>query len=575
MWRLREYVKPYLPSAIIVMVLVFLEVMATLKLPDLMSVIVDQGIAAGNTDLIWRTGGIMLLVALAGIVCSITGNLLASRASTAFGRDLRGTVFAHVEKFAPQEFNNFGTASLITRTTNDVQQMQMLFLMSMRMAMRAPLTAIGGVLMVVRKDPGLALILLAVTPLIFLIVGLVMAKGTPMFRSLQKKLDRLNQVLREQLMGVRVIRAFDRGQYEQERFSDANRDLTSTALKVNKLMVSMGPLNGLIINFTTISIIWFGAQRIDAGAMQVGDMMAFLQYAMQILWAIMMLSMLFVMLPRAMASAERLWEVLETEPTIMDPETPVVLSEVKGVVEFKNVTFSYPGAEEPVLSDISFRAEPGKMTAIIGGTGSGKSTILDLIPRFYDPQAGEITLDGVNVKDLSQAELRQALGYVPQRAVLFSGTVASNVRGGKQDATEAEVAEAVRIAQAEQFVMERDGGFDSYVAQGGTNLSGGQKQRLSIARAIARKPRVYLLDDTFSALDYKTDARLRTELAKYAADAAVIVVAQRVSTILHADQIIVLDNGRIVGKGRHDELLADCRVYQEIAASQLGEEAVS
>ena len=575
MWRLREYVKPYLPSAIIVMVLVFLEVMATLKLPDLMSVIVDQGIAAGNTDLIWRTGGIMLLVALAGIVCSITGNLLASRASTAFGRDLRGTVFAHVEKFAPQEFNNFGTASLITRTTNDVQQMQMLFLMSMRMAMRAPLTAIGGGLMVVRKDPGLALILLAVTPLIFLIVGLVMAKGTPMFRSLQKKLDRLNQVLREQLMGVRVIRAFDRGQYEQERFSDANRDLTSTALKVNKLMVSMGPLNGLIINFTTISIIWFGAQRIDAGAMQVGDMMAFLQYAMQILWAIMMLSMLFVMLPRAMASAERLWEVLETEPTIMDPETPVVLSEVKGVVEFKNVTFSYPGAEEPVLSDISFRAEPGKMTAIIGGTGSGKSTILDLIPRFYDPQAGEITLDGVNVKDLSQAELRQALGYVPQRAVLFSGTVASNVRGGKQDATEAEVAEAVRIAQAEQFVMERDGGFDSYVAQGGTNLSGGQKQRLSIARAIARKPRVYLLDDTFSALDYKTDARLRTELAKYAADAAVIVVAQRVSTILHADQIIVLDNGRIVGKGRHDELLADCRVYQEIAASQLGEEAVS
>lgn len=575
MWRLREYVKPYLPSAIIVMVLVFLEVMATLKLPDLMSVIVDQGIAAGNTDLIWRTGGIMLLVALAGIVCSITGNLLASRASTAFGRDLRGTVFAHVEKFAPQEFNNFGTASLITRTTNDVQQMQMLFLMSMRMAMRAPLTAIGGVLMVVRKDPGLALILLAVTPLIFLIVGLVMAKGTPMFRSLQKKLDRLNQVLREQLMGVRVIRAFDRGQYEQERFSDANRDLTSTALKVNKLMVSMGPLNGLIINFTTISIIWFGAQRIDAGAMQVGDMMAFLQYAMQILWAIMMLSMLFVMLPRAMASAERLCEVLETEPTIMDPETPVVLSEVKGVVEFKNVTFSYPGAEEPVLSDISFRAEPGKMTAIIGGTGSGKSTILDLIPRFYDPQAGEITLDGVNVKDLSQAELRQALGYVPQRAVLFSGTVASNVRGGKQDATEAEVAEAVRIAQAEQFVMERDGGFDSYVAQGGTNLSGGQKQRLSIARAIARKPRVYLLDDTFSALDYKTDARLRTELAKYAADAAVIVVAQRVSTILHADQIIVLDNGRIVGKGRHDELLADCRVYQEIAASQLGEEAVS
>lgn len=575
MWRLRKYVKPFLSIALIVMLFVFLEVMSTLKLPDLMSEIVDQGIALGNTGLIWKTGGIMLLVAFAGVVCSIAGNFLASRASTAFGRDLREAVFAKVEQFAPQEFNNFGTASLITRTTNDVQQMQMMFLVSMRMAMRAPLMAIGGVLMVVKKDAGLALILLAVIPIIFAIVGVIVLKGVPLFRSLQKKLDRLNQVLREQLMGVRVIRAFDRGRYEQERFSKANADLTGTALRVNRIMVSLSPINGLIINFTTIAIIWLGAKRIDAGVMQVGDMMAFLQYAMQILWALMMLSMLFVMLPRASASAERIMEVLSTEPTIEDPVNPRRLQERVGTVEFRNVTFSYPGAEEPVLSEISFVAQPGQTTAIIGGTGSGKSTILNLVPRFYDPQAGQITLDGVDIRELRQEDLRSVLGYVPQQAVLFSGTVAENIRGGKKDADDQEVAEAVRVAQAQQFVEAREGGFQSYIAQGGTNVSGGQKQRLSIARAIVRKPLVYLLDDTFSALDYKTDARLRTELAKSAENATVIVVAQRVSTILHADQIIVLEKGRIVGQGVHRELLDSCRVYQEIVASQLGEEAVS
>lgn len=376
-------------------------------------------------------------------------------------------------------------------------------------------------------------------------------------------------------MGVRVIRAFDRGAYEQKRFNTANLDLTTTSLRVNRIMVTLAPLNSLIINFTTIAIIWFGAKRIDAGVMQVGDMMAFLQYAMQILWAIMMLSLLFVMLPRASASAERLVEVFQTSPTVKDPENPRTPEFFSGEVEFNNVTFSYPGAEAPVLSGITFRAEPGKTTAIIGGTGSGKSTILDLIPRFYDPQEGKIMLDGINIRDLTQQELRQALGYVPQQAVLFSGTVAENIRTGKQNATDEEVMEAARIAQAEQFIQARDEGFHSFIAQGGANVSGGQKQRLSIARAIVRRPRVYLLDDTFSALDYKTDARLRTELAKHAADAVVIVVAQRVSTILHADQIIVLENGEIVGKGVHKELLAECRVYQEIVASQLGEEAVS
>ncbi|NMA62083.1 MAG: ABC transporter ATP-binding protein, partial [Firmicutes bacterium] len=455
-----------------------------------------------------------------------------------------------------------------------VQQMQQMFLISMRMAMRAPLMAIGGVLMVVKKDAQLALVLLALIPVLALVVGIVIRKGIPLFKSLQQKLDRLNQVLREQLMGVRVIRAFDRGAYEQERFKEANLDLTTTTLRVNRIMVTMGPLMGLLTNFVTIAIIWMGAKRIDAGLMQVGDMMAFLQYTMQILWSLMMLSMLFVMLPRASASADRIMEVLETVPSIKDPEQPQTVSNGPGVVEFENVTFSYPGADAPVLSDLSFTARPGEMTAIIGGTGSGKTTVLDLVPRFYDPQSGRITLDGVDIRNLTQADLRSRLGYVPQQAVLFSGTIGSNIRGGKQDATDEEVAEAARVAQATEFIEERAEAYDSYIAQGGTNVSGGQKQRLSIARAVVRRPQVYLLDDTFSALDYKTDARLRTELAKISKDATVIVVAQRVSTILHADQIIVLENGKVVGRGTHDELVASCKVYQEIVASQYGEEAV-
>lgn len=575
MWKLRKYIKPYMATVVIVMLLVFFEVMATLKLPDLMSEIVDQGIAKGDVSLIWRTGGVMLAVALAGVLCAASGIFLASRASTRFGRDLRLAVFSQVGEFAPQEFNRFGTASLITRTTNDVQQMQQVFQMSMRLAMRAPLMAFGGVLMVVRKDANLALILLALIPIISLIVAFVIVKGVPLFKSLQRKLDRLNLVLREQLMGVRVIRAFDRGAYEQARFGDANRDLTETTLKVSRLMVTLMPLMGLIINITSIAIIWFAARRIDVGLMQVGDMMAFLQYTMQIFMSVMMLSMLFVMLPRASASAERISEVLDTEVSISDPKQPQTLEFDRGVIRFEDVTFSYPGAATPVLSNISFTAHPGQTTAIIGGTGSGKSTILDLVPRFYDPEQGKITLDGVDIRDLTQRDLRTRLGYVPQRAVLFSGTVASSIRGGRRDATDEEVMEAARVAQASEFIDEREDGYESYIAQGGTNVSGGQKQRLSIARAVVRRPKIYLLDDTFSALDYKTDARLRTELAKSAENATIIVVAQRVSTILHADQIIVLEDGRIVGQGTHETLLADCEVYQEIVASQFGEGAVS
>ncbi|NLL43849.1 MAG: ABC transporter ATP-binding protein [Firmicutes bacterium] len=575
MWKLRSYFKPYLGTIITVMILVFLEVMATLKLPDLMSGIVDRGIARGNIPLIWGTGGIMLAVALGGVLCAVVGNFLASRASTRFGRDLRFDIFKRVGEFAPREFNTFGTASLITRTTNDVQQVQQMFHMSMRMAMRAPLMAVGGVLMVVRKDSGLALILLGLIPIIGLIISYVIIKGVPLFKGLQKMLDRINLVLREQLAGVRVIRAFDRGTYEQERFDKANRDLTGIALKVNRMMVTLMPLLGLLINVTNIIIIWFAAKRIDLGVMQVGDLMAFLQYTMQIFMSVMMLSFIFVMLPRASASAERIVAVMETETSVKDPKEPAQIGRDRGVISFEDVTFMYPGAAEPVLSNISFTANPGETTAIIGGTGSGKSTILDLIPRFHDPQEGRITLDGVDIRQLALEDLRLRLGYVPQQAMLFSGTIASNIRGGKADATDEEVMEAARIAQASEFVNEREDGYGSYVAQGGTNLSGGQKQRLSIARAVVREPKVYLLDDTFSALDYRTDARLRSELNKRAQDATVIVVAQRVSTILHADQIIVLDEGRIVGKGTHKALLENCAVYREIVASQFGEEAVS
>lgn len=574
MWKLKHYIKPYLLTLVVVSGLVFLEVMSTLRLPDLMSRIVDEGIALGNVGLIWRVGAVMLLVASAGVACSIAGSYLASRASSGFGRDLRFAVFSRVGQFSPREFGQFGTASLITRTTNDVQQIQQMFHMSMRMALRAPLMAVGGVLMVVRKDAQLAVILLALIPVMAAIIGFVVLKGVPLFKGLQTRLDRLSLVLREQLMGVRVIRAFNKGRDEQERFQKANRDLTEATLRVSRMMITLMPLLGLLINFTNIVIIWFAAQRIDAGVMQVGNLMAFLQYTMQIFMAVMMLSMIFMQLPRASASAERIVEVLHTEPVIKDPETPSTLHSDRGVVQFEDVTFSYPGAAQPVLSGISFTARPGETTAIIGGTGSGKSTILELLLRFHDPDSGRITLDGVDIRHLSQRYLRSRLGYVPQQAVLFSGNIASNIRSGKGDAADEEVEEAARVAQALGFIKERDGGFDAEVAQGGTNLSGGQKQRLSIARALVRKPKVYLLDDTFSALDYKTDANLRRELAQAAQDAAVIVVAQRVSTILHAEQILVLDAGRIVGQGTHGELLRSCRVYQEIVASQFGEEAV-
>ncbi len=575
MRKLSRYMKPFLIPIILVVILVFLEVLTELKLPDLMSEIVDQGIVRGDIGFIWKTGGLMLLVAFGGLLCAILGNYLGAKASTGFGRDLRNALFSHVEEFSLEEFNKFGTASLITRTTNDIQQVQGVFLMILRMVIRAPMMAVGGVLMALRKDAQLAWMLVGVLPLVAAVIAIVAVKGVPLFKILQKKLDSLNRVLREQLMGVRVIRAFDRGDFEEERFREANQDLTSTALRVNRIMAVLMPLMSLLLNLTTITIIWFGSHRIDAGYMQVGDMMAFLQYAIQILMSLVMFSMIFVMLPRASASAERINDVLNTVPAIRDPEQPIIPERNEGVVQFENVTFSYPGAEAPVLHDISFTAKPGEVTAVIGGTGSGKSTLLDLIPRFYDVNEGRITLDGVDIRDMTQEELRSRIGYIPQKAVLFSGTISQNIRRGKQTATEEEVKRAAQVAQAADFIKEREDGYESYISQGGTNVSGGQKQRLSIARALVRQPRVYLLDDTFSALDYKTDARLRTEFRKAAADSTIIVVAQRISTVLHAEQIIVLEAGRVVGRGTHDELMESCQVYKEIVASQFSEEAVS
>ncbi|HHT72817.1 MAG TPA: ABC transporter ATP-binding protein [Firmicutes bacterium] len=575
MWKLTRFMRPYIGGIILVVGAVFFQAFAELMLPNLMSQIVDQGIAQGNISLIWQVGARMLLVALGGTVLAVGGTYLESRLSSALGRDMRRAVFARAESFSLQEFNELGTASLITRTTNDVSQVQQVFLTLTRVAARAPLMAAGGVVMVLAKDPRLATMVIAILPALALIIVVVARKVMPLFRKIQGKLDQLNRVAREQLMGVRVIRAFDRVEFEQGRFADANKDLTTITLRVSRIMALLMPLMSLILNLTTVGIVWFGSKRIDMGHMAVGDMMAFTQYAMHILMSLVMMSMIFVMLPRAAASAERINEVLEKDPRITDPERPVPTQKGRGQVEFDGVTFTYPGAEAPVLENISFVARPGETTAIIGGTGSGKSTLLNLIPRFYDADSGSVRIDGVDVRQLPLTSLRERLGYVPQRAVLFSGTIASNIRAGKDGASAEEVEAAAETAQALDFILSKEGEFEAPISQGGANVSGGQKQRLAIARAVVRKPDIYLFDDSFSAVDFKTDAKLRAALEKVARDKTVIVVAQRISTIMHADQIVVLDAGRIVGKGTHKELLRSCPVYQEIAASQLGEEALA
>lgn len=574
MLKLARYLKPYLLAVVAVAILVFLQSISQLYLPNLMSEIVDVGIVSGDSSFILRVGGRMLLVAALGAACTIGASYLSARTSAAFGSDLRLRMFEKVSAFSLSEFDRIGTASLITRTTNDIMQMQQVVVFGLRMALMAPMMLIGGIVMAVSTNPGLTMSLAAVIPVLALIMALVGGKGMPLFRAMQAKLDTLNRVLREHLTGIRVIRAFNRGAYEERRFDEANYELTQTAIRVNRLMAVVQPIFILLFNFMALAILWFGGLRVDQGGLQVGNLMAFIQYAMQILSSLVMLSMMFVMLPRASVSANRINEVLDMDPEIVDP--PVAKEpERRGVLEFKEVTFSYPGAEQPALKDISFKAEPGQVTAIIGGTGSGKSTLLNLIVRFYDVDAGGVYVDGVDVRQLAQADLRSRIGLVPQTAVLFSGSVGENIRYGKTDASAEEIEEAARIAQASEFITGMPEGFEAAIAQSGTNLSGGQKQRLSIARALVRRPEIYLLDDSFSALDYRTDARLRAALRRDTAQATVVIVAQRVSTVMDADQIIVLDEGRIVGKGRHQELLKSCAVYREIVASQLVEEELA
>ncbi|MGE5703559.1 MAG: ABC transporter ATP-binding protein [Clostridia bacterium] len=559
----------------IVLILVFLQSFSELLLPTLMAEIVNTGIIHGDVPYILKIGGYMLLVTAAGMACSVAASFLSAKVSSGFGKMLRGKVFAHVENFSLQEFDKIGTASLITRTTNDITQVQQVLTMMMRMMVMAPMMCIGGIVMAVSKDPKLSLVIVTVIPLLIAAIVAVVRRGMPLFKAMQVKLDNLNRVLREGLTGIRVIRAFNRLQHEEQRFRLANLDLTETSIKVNKIMAIMMPTMMLFMNLSIIAIIWFGSIRIDGGHMQVGDLMAFIQYAIQILFSLMMVSMMFVMIPRASVSAVRINEVLDMVPQIKDKENVKHTEQQKGIVEFQNVTFSYPGAEMPALSDISLTAKPGEVTAIIGGTGSGKTTLINLIPRFYDCSSGRVLVDGVDVREQPQEQLRAKIGFVPQQAVLFTGTIADNIRYGKEEAATAEVEHAAAIAQASEFISGLEQGFDSQIAQGGTNLSGGQKQRLSIARALVRKPKIYVFDDSFSALDFKTDAKLRAALREETADATVIIVAQRVSTIIDADRIIVLDQGKVAGIGNHRELMDTCPVYREIVSSQLSEEEIA
>ena len=575
MIRLYRFLRPFRAAIAAILVLVLLQSLSNLYLPTLTADIVDKGIVHKDITYILRVGAVMLLIAAGGMICSIAASFLSSTTAVGFGRIVRSQIFMRVESFSLHEFDQFGTATLITRTTNDVTQVQLVTVIILRMMLSAPLMIIGGLIMALLQDRPLTLVLAVSVPILVLAIVLILRRALPLFQLMQVKLDRVNLVLREGLTGMRVIRAFDRIDHEQRRFEQANADLTNNAIQVNRIMAVMMPVLMLVMNATSVAIIWFGALRIDSGGMQVGSLIAFVQYAMQIMFAVIMVSMMFVMVPRAAASANRINEVLDMAPDITDAAQVTRAGGARGFVAFEHVTFRYPGAEQPALSDISFRAQPGEVTAIIGGTGSGKSTLVNLIPRFYDVASGRILVDGVDVRALAQADLRARIGFVPQKTALFSGTIADNIRYGKDDATEQEVAHAAETAQATEFISGMAQGVGSWIAQGGTNVSGGQKQRLAIARALVRRPDVYIFDDSFSALDFKTDARLRAALKRDTAAATVLLVAQRVATVMEADRIIVLDEGQMVGMGTHRELMASCTVYREIVASQLSEEEIA
>jgi ATP-binding cassette, subfamily B, multidrug efflux pump len=571
---LRQYLRPYSRTIALILVLLLIQAIANLYLPELNADIINNGVAKGDNAYILQTGGLMLIVSGVLAVCAIIGVYFSAGVGMGFGRDLRGSIFRSVQSFSQAELNRFGTPSLITRNTNDVQQIQTVALFGFNVMISAPIMAIGGIIMALRQDIPLAGILVVILPLMFLVIGITLTRAVPLFRAMQVRIDRINQVTRETLAGVRVIRAFVRTRHEEARFDQANHELADTAIRVNRIFALMIPILMLIFNLSSVAILWFGAVRVDSGEMPIGNLVAFLQYTAQILMAVLMAVFVFVLVPRAAVSAERIEEVLATEPAVHDPDQPLDLPGAGAgrMLEFRDVTYAYPGAEDPVLTDVSFTARPGQTTAIVGSTGSGKSTLVALIPRFADPSGGSVRIDDVDVRDVDRSDLWAVIGLVPQKAFLFGGTVASNLRVGRPDATDEELWAALRVAQAEDFVRAMPNGLEEAVSQGGANLSGGQRQRLSIARALVKRPPIYVFDDSFSALDYRTDANLRAALATEVTGATVLIVAQRVGTILHADQIVVLDRGRVVGTGTHPELMASCETYREIVLSQLTEE---
>lgn len=575
MLKLYRYLKPFTNMVIGVLVFVFLQTLGDLYLPTLMADIINDGVMQGDTNKIMQLGGLMLLVAGGGAVCAIFASFLSAKTAVGLGTLLRSKVFKRVESYSLNEFDKMGAATLITRSTNDINQIQMVTVMIMRMMISAPMMAIGGIIMAMQQDKQLTLVLAVAIPVLALVIFLISSRVIPLFRLVQVKIDKINLILREKLTGIRVIRAFNTVEHEKRRFAEANDDLTNNYIKVNRMMAFMMPAIMLVMNLTSLAVLWFGGLRIDSGSMDLGALAAFTQYAMQIMFSMLMLAMMFIMVPRAQAAAVRINEILDTVPEITDAKDTIDTFTAKGYVEFKNVTFSYHGAENPALQNISFLARPGEVTAIIGSTGSGKSTLVNLIPRFYDVDSGKILIDGVDIREVSQERLRSKIGFVPQKTVLFSGSITDNIKFGNKNATEDEVKHAVEVAQATEFISNMDGGFDHAIAQGGSNVSGGQKQRLAIARALVRKPEVYIFDDSFSALDFKTDAHLRAALKKETTEATVILVAQRVGTVMDADRIIVLDEGRITGMGTHRELLKTCAVYREIVSSQLPEEEIA
>jgi ATP-binding cassette subfamily B protein len=569
---LRAHLRPYQRDIWLVVIFQFLQTIATLYLPTLNADIIDKGVVKGDTAYIWQTGGLMLLITLIQIICSGTAVFFGARTAMALGRDIRRSIFTRVQTFSAREVGQFGAPSLITRTTNDVQQVQMLVLLTFTLMVAAPIMCVGGIILALRQDVPLSGLLLVVLPILVGAVTLIISQMRPQFRTMQTRIDTVNRVLREQITGIRVIRAFVRDEREQERFSGANTDLQAVSMRVGKLMAFMFPTVMLVVNVTSVAVLYFGAHRIDNGAMQIGALTAFLQYLMQILMSVMMATFMFVMLPRAEVCAERIQEVLDTESSVKLPAQPVFTVDFHGYLDLKGVEFRYPGAEEPVLRGVDLIARPGQTTAVIGSTGSGKTTLINLIPRLFDVTGGAVCVDGVDVRQLDPALMSTVVGLVPQKPYLFSGTVASNLRYGRPEATDEELWHALEVAQARDFVQAMPEGLDSPIAQGGSNVSGGQRQRLAIARVLVRKPEVYLFDDSFSALDYSTDAALRAALARETEDATVVIVAQRVGTIRDADRIVVLDRGRVVGTGTHSELMVDNETYREIVLSQLTEQ---